>query len=134
MEASRCVTFGEFSLDFAKEKLACRGEVVALTPKAFTVLRRLVDDGGQLVSKDELLLAGWPKTHVSAGALKVIISEIRRALGDNPAAPTFIETVPRLGYRFIAPRTRKAQVPAAAEPRGPLVGRDGVLAQLEDRL
>jgi DNA-binding winged helix-turn-helix (wHTH) protein/tetratricopeptide (TPR) repeat protein len=128
------VTFGDFSLDFAKEQLSCRGEVVALTPKAFAVLRRLVDDGGQLVSKEELLLAGWPKTHVSAGALKVIILEIRRALGDNPTAPTFIETVPRRGYRFIAPRTRKAQVPAAAEPRGPLVGRDGVLAQLEDRL
>jgi DNA-binding winged helix-turn-helix (wHTH) protein/tetratricopeptide (TPR) repeat protein len=134
MEASRCVTFADFSLDLAREQLSCGGEVVALTPKGFAVLRRLVDEGGQLVSKEELLLAGWPKTHVSAGALKVIISEIRRTLGDNPAAPTFIETVPRRGYRFIAPRTRKAQVPAAAEPRGPLVGRDAVLAQLEDRL
>ncbi len=134
MEAERCVTFGDFSLDLANEQLLCSGEVVALTPKAFAILRRLVDDGGQLVSKEELLLAGWPKTHVSDGVLKVIILEIRRALGDNPAAPSFIENVPRRGYRFIGPRARKAQVPAAADPRRALVGRDRVLAQLEDRL
>ncbi len=103
-------------------------------PKAFAVLRRLVEDRGQLVSKEELLRAGWAKTHVSEGVLKVIILEIRRALGDDPAAPSFIETVPRRGYRFIGPRARQAKVPAAVDPRSPLVGRDGVLAQLEDRL
>ena len=82
--------------------------MVALTPKAFAVLHRLVEDGGQLVSKEELLRAGWAKTHVSDGVLKAIILEIRRALGDDTAAPRFIETVPRRGYRFIAPRTRAA--------------------------
>ncbi len=132
MEADRSLTFGDFSLDLAKEQLFCSGEVVALTPKAFAVLRRLVDDRGQLVSKEDLLLAGWPKTHVSRGVLKVIILEIRRALGDNPVAPFFIETVPHRGYRFIAPRTRKAQVPAG--PRGAVVGRDRVLGHLEDQL
>ena len=101
---------------------------------AALLLRRLVEDGGQLVSKEELLRAGWAKTHVSDGVLKVIILEIRRALGDDPAAPSFIETVPRRGYRFIAPRARQAKVPAAADPRDALVGRDRVLAQLEDRL
>ena len=134
MEADRRLTFGDFCLDLASEQLLCGDEVVALTPKAFAVLRRLVEDGGQLVSKEELLRAGWAKTHVSDGVLKVIILEIRRALGDDPAAPRFIETVPRRGYRFIAPRTRQAKVPAAVDPRGALVGRDGVLAQLEERL
>ena len=90
MEGDRSLRFGDFSLDLAKEQLFCSGEVVALTPKAFVVLRRLVDDGGQLVSKEQLLQAGWPKTHVSHGVLKVIILEIRRALGDDPAAPSFI--------------------------------------------
>ena len=113
MEADRRLTFGDFSLDLTSERLWCRDEVVALTPKAFAVLRRLVEDGGQLVSKEELLRAGWAKTHVSDGVLKVIILEIRRALGDDPAAPSFIETVPRRGYRFIAPRARQAKVPAA---------------------
>jgi len=134
MEADRRLAFGDFSLDLASERLWCGHEVVALTPKAFAVLRRLVEDGGQLVSKEELLRAGWAKTHVSDGVLKVIILEIRRALGDDPAAPSFIETVPRRGYRFIAPRARQAQVSAAVDPSGALVGRHGVLAQLEDRL
>src|SRR5512144_1494691 len=133
MEADRCLTFGDVSLDLAKEKLLCGGEVVALTPKAFAVLRRLVEDGGQLVSKEALLQAGWAKTHVSDGVLKVIILEIRRALDDDPAAPSFIETVPRRGYRFIAPRARQADVAATPDPRAAPVGRDRVLAQLEDR-
>ena len=109
MEADRRLTFEGFCLDLATEQLLCGDEVVALTPKAFAVLRRLVEDGGQLVTKEELLRAGWAKTHVSDGVLKVSILEIRRALGDDPAAPRFIETVPRRGYRFIAPRTRPAR-------------------------
>ena len=133
MEAERRLTFEGFCLDIATEQLLCGDEVVALTPKAFTVLRRLVEDGGQLVTKQELLRAGWAKTHVSDGVLKVSILEIRRALGDDPAAPRFIETVPRRGYRFIAARTRSARGTAADAP-GVLVGRDGVLAQLEQRL
>src|SRR5262245_56050499 len=132
METDRRLTFGDFCLDPTGERLWYRDEAVALTPKAFAVLHRLVEDGGQLVSKEELLRAGWAKTHVSDGVLKVIILEIRRALGDDPAAPSFIETVPRRGYRFIAPRARQAKL--AVDPRGALVGRDGVLAQLQDRL
>ena len=135
MEADRRITFGDFCLDLASERLWCRDQVASLTPKAFAVLRRLVEDSGQLVSKEELLRAGWAKTHVSDGVLKVIILEIRRALGDDPGAPSFIETVPRRGYRFIGPRARYARVaPAAVDPRRALVGRDRVLAQLEDRL
>ena len=121
-------------MDLAKEQLLCSGEVVALTPKAFAVLRRLVEDGGQLVSKEELLRAGWAKTHVSDGVLKVIILEIRRALEDDPAAPRFIETVPRRGYRFTIPRTRVPRMPVAADVRAALVGRDALLAQLDQRL
>ena len=87
MEAGRRLTFGDFCLDLTSERLWYRDELAALTPKAFAVLRRLVEDGGQLVSKEELLRAGWAKTHVSDGVLKVIILEIRRALGDDPAVP-----------------------------------------------
>jgi DNA-binding winged helix-turn-helix (wHTH) protein/tetratricopeptide (TPR) repeat protein len=134
MDAGRRLAFGDFWLDLTSERLWHHDEVAALTPKAFAVLRRLVEDRGQLVSKEELLRAGWAKTHVSDGVLKVIILEIRRALGDDPAAPSFIETVPRRGYRFIGPRARQANVAAAVDPRGALVGRDEVLAQLADRL
>src|SRR6266481_5507292 len=116
MDAHRLLTFEGHSLDLANERLLHEGEVVPLTPKAFAVLRRLVEDGGQLVTKEELLRAGWAKTHVSDGVLKVSILEIRRALGDDPAAPRFIETVPRRGYRFIAPRTRSARSAAPETP------------------
>src|SRR5260221_3810015 len=105
VEADRRLTFGDFWLNLASEQLCYGEEVVALTPKAFGILRRLVEDRGQLVSKDELLRSGWAKTHVSEGVLKGIILEIRRALDDDPAAPSFIETVPRRGYRFIASRS-----------------------------
>ena len=67
------------------------------------------------VTKEELLRAGWAKTHVTDDVLKIIIMEIRRAREDDPAAPRFIETVPRRGYRFITPRGRPASIPAAAE-------------------
>jgi DNA-binding winged helix-turn-helix (wHTH) protein len=74
--------------------------MVALTPKAFAVLRRLGEDGGQLVSKEELLEPGWGKTHVGEGVLKVIILEIRRALEDDPAAPR--STIPnRYGFAAV---------------------------------
>jgi DNA-binding winged helix-turn-helix (wHTH) protein/tetratricopeptide (TPR) repeat protein len=135
MEGDRCLTFGDFSLDLATNQLLCSGEEVALTPKAFAVLRRLVEGGRQVVSKEELLRAGWAKTHVSDGVLKVVIFEIRRALGDDPLAPRYIETVPRRGYRFTAPRTRSPRMPAsAADVRTALVGRDALLAQLDQRL
>lgn len=134
MGADRHLTFGDYRLDVVDEHLSRGDELVPLTPKAFRVLRRLVEDHGQLVSKDELLKAGWAKTHVSDGVLKVIILEIRRALGDDPDAPRFIETVPRRGYRFIAPRSRPAPLPVAADPRSAPVGRDDVLARVADRL
>jgi DNA-binding winged helix-turn-helix (wHTH) protein/tetratricopeptide (TPR) repeat protein len=134
MEADRRLAFGDFSLDLAKQQLLCSGEVVALTPKAFAVLRRLVEDGGQLVSKEDLLQAGWANTHVSDGVLKVAILEVRRALDDDPAAPRFIETVPRRGYRFIASRTRLPSTAAAPDAGVTLVGRDALLAQLDQHL
>src|SRR5215470_16086057 len=133
MEADRRLTFEGFCLDLGAQRLLEGDEVVALTPKAFAVLRRLVEEGGQLVTKEELLRAGWAETHVSDGVLKVIILEIRRALEDDPAAPRFIETVPRRGYRFIGSRSRPARV-AAAVRGAPPVGREGILAQLEERL
>src|SRR5881296_3500439 len=122
MDADRRLTFEGFSLDLANERLVCDGEVVALTPKAFAVLRRLVEGGGKLVTKAELLRAGWVDTHVSDGVIKLSILEIRRALGDDSSAPRFIETVPRRGYRFIATRTRPIAARAAAAASRDLVG------------
>src|SRR5499433_3171039 len=104
MDADRLLSFDRYSLDLANEQLLHDGEVVPLKPKAFAVLRRLVEDAGRLVKKDDLLQSVWRDTHVSDGVLRVIILEIRRALGDESGEPRFIETVPRRGYRFVAQR------------------------------
>src|SRR5262249_28634543 len=134
MEADRCLAFGDFSLDLAKGQLLGSGEVVALLPTASAFMRRVVEDGGHVVSREELLRVGWPNTHVSDGVLKVIIFEIRRALGDAPVAPRYIETVPRRGYRFTASRTRSPRMPAPPDVRTALVGREALLALLAQRL
>ncbi len=133
MDANRLLSFDRFSLDLANERLLHDGDAVPLTPKAFAVLRRLVEDTGQLVKKDDLLRSVWRDTHVSDGVLRVIILEIRRALDDDFERPRFIETVPRRGYRFIAPRTRTSRQPARADEHGTLVGREGVIAAIDTR-
>src|SRR5262245_15365320 len=133
MDADRLLTFDRYSLDLANERLLHDGHMVSLTPKAFAVLRRLVEDAGRLVKKDDLLRSVWRDTHVSDGVLRVIILEIRRALDDDSEQPRFIETVPRRGYRFIAPRTRTSRGAPGADELGTIVGRDGVLAALETR-
>jgi DNA-binding winged helix-turn-helix (wHTH) protein len=74
---------------------------VCLTPKAFAVLKHLLQTPGQLVTKEKLLEAVWPQTFVSDAVLKVCIGEVRRALRDEVRAPRFIETAHRRGYRFI---------------------------------
>ena len=88
---------------------------VALTPKAFTVLRHLMDHAGQLVTKEELLNAAWPEVYVSDAALKVCIRRLRLTLGDHSRAPQFIETIPWRGYRFIG--TIPLLDPASPPPR-----------------
>src|SRR5215831_11481510 len=133
MDADRLLTFDRYSLDLANERLLHDGDVVALTPKAFAVLRCLVEDAGQLVRKDDLLRSVWRDTHVSDGVLRVVILEIRRALDDDSDEPRFIETVPRRGYRFVAPRTRTTRRPVVADEGRTFVGRDRVMAALETR-
>src|SRR5215510_9945811 len=109
MDADRLLSFDRYSLDLANERLLHDGDGVALTPKAFAVLRRLVEDAGQQVVLPDQLQSVWRDTHVTEGVLRVIILEIRRALDDDSEQPRFIETVPRRGYRFIAPRTRTSR-------------------------
>jgi DNA-binding winged helix-turn-helix (wHTH) protein/type II secretory pathway predicted ATPase ExeA len=133
MDPDRLFRFDRFALDLANEQLLEDGDVVPLTPKAFAVLRRLIEDAGQLVKKEDLLRSVWRDTHVSDGVLRVVILEIRRALSDESGEPRFVETVPRRGYRFVAQRAPALRRPGGAEPHGTLVGREDVLAILETR-
>jgi pimeloyl-ACP methyl ester carboxylesterase/class 3 adenylate cyclase len=95
--------FGPFVLDVDDHALARDGEAVSLTPKLFDLLRILVTSGGRLLEKDALMKAAWPDTVVEEGNLTKGIFLLRQALGDRGRARTFIKTVPRVGYRFVAP-------------------------------
>ena len=90
-------------------------ERIRLTPKAFAVLRFLVEYAGRLLTEDELLAAVWPNVCVQPEAIKTQIHELRKLLGDDPKNPRFIETLPRCGYRFVGQlQGEKPENPAPA--------------------
>ena len=146
MQRGQSITFRPFRLDLDSERLWCRSDPIALRPKTFAVLRHLLKRAGRLVTKDELLDAVWPGTSVSDAVPIVCVRELRQALGDQAEAPTFIETVPRRGYRFIGKIS--PQRPDGMRHKSPLrspanssllpsltaatlVGRENELAQLQ---
>ena len=97
--------FGPFLIDWRERVLRRDRQQVPLTPKAFDVLAALAEEPGRLVSKDELLRKVWPDTFVEESNLAYHIFAVRKALGDTAATPRYIETVPKRGYRFVAPVT-----------------------------
>src|SRR5512144_2430949 len=98
------IRFGPYRLDPVQGLK--RGErEVRLTPRSLAVLSLLADKPGRVVSKEELFTTVWQDTAVTDAALATCIQEIRRALGDEPRNPRFIETVHRRGYRFVARTT-----------------------------
>jgi DNA-binding winged helix-turn-helix (wHTH) protein len=106
-------------LDLDDEVLWRGAEAIALRPKVFAVLRCLAEHPGQLVTKAALCRAAWPDVVVGDGGLMVCIRELRRALGDDPKASRFIETLPRRGYRLVADVavTRRGDTRARPSPR-----------------
>lgn len=98
---NHCYEFGRFRLKIAERLLLREGEPVPLTPKVFDILVILVENGGHVVAKDELMKRVWPNTFVEEGNLTQNISLLRKALGEGPGGVQFIETVPRRGYRFV---------------------------------
>ena len=95
--------FGPFRLDVASLQLSRGDEAVNLTPKAFDTLLVLIRNRNRLVRKDELMSAVWADSFVSEDSLTQNITALRRALGDDSHQPEYISTIPRRGYRFIAP-------------------------------
>jgi TolB-like protein/DNA-binding winged helix-turn-helix (wHTH) protein/tetratricopeptide (TPR) repeat protein len=94
--------FGDFTLDKREHTLKKSDQPVYLRPKSFETLAFILEHRGRLVSKDELLDRVWAGVVVTDGTLTHCIEEIRRAIGDDPHHPQYIQTVPRVGYRFIA--------------------------------
>lgn len=95
--------FGDFCLDVDQQLLFRGKDVVPLAPKAFETLFILVENRGRIVSKDLLLKQVWPDTFVEEGSLTRNISVLRKVLGDTGNGSTVIETIPKRGYRFVAP-------------------------------
>src|SRR5882724_4185324 len=109
-------SFQSFRLDTTNHCLWSGEERVRIPPKAFDVLRYLVENPGRLVTQDELLEALWPETYVNPEILRKYILDIRRILGDRPDKPVFIETVTKRGYRFIAPVAEDTEAAPASLP------------------
>src|SRR5262245_52996504 len=95
------IAFGPFNLDLDRGLLPRDGAPVPLRPKNWALLRHLVESGGRLVTKSELLDVLWPSTSVNEAALANCISQLRAALEDDPRRPRFIEVAHRRGYRWI---------------------------------
>jgi TolB-like protein/Flp pilus assembly protein TadD len=112
-KASRVYEFGPFRLEPAERRLLREGTPIVLTAKVLDLLIALVERAGHLVSKEELLSRVWPDSFVEEANLSVNVSALRRAIGDGcQDTGKYIETIPRVGYRFVA-TVREA---AAGEP------------------
>lgn len=132
--------FAAFRLDPVNECLWRRsddGEYqrILLTPTEFGVLDHLVEHAGRLVTHRELLDAVWPRTVIEPQAVKSRIFQLRRVLEDNPKEPRFIETLPRRGYRFLAPVERGViDARHSGVTRSPLIGRQRAFAALQEHV
>src|SRR4051812_42609124 len=99
------VRFGLFEAEVQTGELRKQGFKVKLQEQPFQVLLMLLERPGEVVTRDELKRSLWPAdTYVDfEGGLNRAINRLREALGDDAERPRFIETLPRRGYRFVAP-------------------------------
>jgi predicted ATPase/DNA-binding winged helix-turn-helix (wHTH) protein len=130
MEREHRITFGPFCLELeVTHGRLWRGEqIIALRPRSLAVLRYLVEHAGRLVTKAELRQQVWTRTHVTDTVLRVCVRDIRAALGDEAAAPQYVETVGQQGYRFLVQGDGNVSPPVIARP---IVGRQREVDTLE---
>src|ERR1035437_8882106 len=106
--------FGPYRIDTGERLLHRGDELISLPPKVAGTLLVLVRSAGRMVDKGDLMKAVWPDTFVEEGALTRNISLLRKTLGDTGDEAAYIETIPRRGYRFVAPVRTVAVEPAGA--------------------
>jgi len=114
--------FDDFTLDPANRTLRRGGASVEVNARYLDALVLLVNEAGQLVSKDRFMEEVWRGVPVTDEALTQCIRSLRRHLGDDATRPRFIETVPKHGYRFMAPVKWETELPAGepdVTPTGP---------------
>lgn len=95
------MAFGEVTVDIETRRVQAPTGASSLEPKVFDLLLTLAERPGLTASRDHLIETVWSRDHGSSQALDHAVEALRRALGDDARAPRFIETVPRIGYRWI---------------------------------
>jgi DNA-binding winged helix-turn-helix (wHTH) protein len=116
--------FGVFELDVSRSELRKQGSKIKLQEKPFQLLVLLLERAGNTTTREELRRGLWPAdTFVSFDAnLKTAVNKLRHALDDSAENPIFIETIPRQGYRFLAPVVKiESESPALGNEQTPLV-------------
>jgi len=113
------VTFGDFTFSADTRQLLRRGAEVHLSPKAFDLLRLLLDARPKALSKTDLMERLWPGTFVTDAGVSVLVAEIRAVLGDQPRTARFIRTVQRYGYAFCGEVTDAGRASSGSVSRGP---------------
>jgi eukaryotic-like serine/threonine-protein kinase len=108
MQGKPIYEFGRFRLEPAERRLLHQGQPVSLSPQLFSLLVVFVENSGKLISKEALRNKVWGNAYVSEDALKVIIGNLRKAIGENGEG--YIETVRGGGYRFVLPVTTVDEV------------------------
>ena len=120
-QPAQVVRIAGCAVDFAAGEILRDGKVVRATPKVAQTLAVLSESAGEVVTKQEILDRVWPEIHVTENGLWSSIAELRRIFEDDPRQPRVIETLPRRGYRLIAPvergERRARQTPAATPHR-----------------
>ena len=110
---------GDWLIHPGINSMECAGEVVHLEPKVMQVLLALASEAGEVVSREQIRSVVWPDVFVGEDVLIRAISELRRAFSDDPREPHTIQTVPKVGYRLIAPVTQlPTEARAKSEARG----------------
>jgi DNA-binding winged helix-turn-helix (wHTH) protein len=108
-EVNNFYEFDTYQVDARRRLLFHEGRRVRVTPKAFEILLELVQSGGRVISKDEMMTTIWPNCFVEEGNLAQNIFLLRRVLGERKNEHKFIVTIPGVGYRF-APHVRQSAV------------------------
>lgn len=112
------VAFGECVFDSDTRELQRGGKAVPLSPKAFQLLRLLLEARPKALSKSEIHDRLWPKTHVSGSSLGRLVAEIRKALGDTAEEPSLVRTLHGFGYAFCGTVTSPSDVASGERPPG----------------
>jgi DNA-binding winged helix-turn-helix (wHTH) protein/TolB-like protein/Tfp pilus assembly protein PilF len=107
---------GGWTVEPSLNQLMAPGKTVKLEPKWMEVLVCLMDRSGEVVSRETLLSEVWPGVVVGDDSLTQVVTKLRKALGDVPDAPAYIQTISKRGYRLVAPVNRAAENSAPAPP------------------